>query len=286
MEPITLTAILAGLAGAASKKIIDEAWVYGKKWLDNYFKDHSKNVRETAEKNSLAFLNDLALRVQKIEDDVKDSKKAKEFLEKKFNDPDFAATLHSALIVSARTSSEYKHKILGRIVAERLQSHNQSLTELSSSMAVDAIQYLGEKHISALGVIAIVQNIRPDKKDFHVKDTAQFPEWYTNWLNNNLSWVSKDFELSYYDYMHLMSVSCLDYGFVGSKNLKEVLEPQLSYQKTHPWSSDSFLSSELGKRIVKWWEDGMKKTNLTTSGMLIGVYVVDHKTGTKTRIDW
>jgi len=286
MEPISISLILAGLAGVASKKIIDETWSHGKKWLDNYFRDHKDNVKVAAEQNSLAFLNDLALRMQTIENSIKDSEKAREVLEEKFNDPDFAATLQSAMIVAARTPSEYKHKILSRTIAERLQSKKQSLVELSSSMAVDALQYLGENHLNALGIISVVLHIRPEKKDVNMNAHTTFPQWYSAWLTDRLSWAPADFEISFIHYMHLMSTSCLDYGFIGSKDLKKMLTPKISYQQNDPWDPDIFLDKALGKKVRKWWEAGMTRVNLTTSGMLIGAYVVDHKIGSNTRIEW
>ena len=103
MDPITITTILAGLAGAASTKVIDEVWVQGKKWISDYFKDHNeKESRENAEKNALVFLGDLAQRVQTIEENIKDSEKAKQELETRLNNPDFAASLQAAMIASAK----------------------------------------------------------------------------------------------------------------------------------------------------------------------------------------
>ena len=154
-------------------------------------------------------------------------------------------------------------------------------------MAVNSIPYLAEKHLNMLGVMAVLVHIRPEESDLlgQVK-TEQFHEWYTNWLAKQLSWLPEDFEISYIDCMHLMSTSCINYGFIGRVNLEKVLVPNLSYQKTNPWSYDQFIKTKLGMRISKWWDDGLHRVHLTSIGQLIGAFVVDNKLGTKTKIDW
>lgn len=286
MEPVSIATILAGMAGAASTKFIGDTWDYGKKWLADYFKNHGQQVKDSAEKNVLDFINDLAKRVNYIETNLQ-STTEKESVVNKLQDPDFAATLQSAMIVSARTSSVYKHEILSRTVAERLLAPSEGLIELSTSMAINAIQHLGEKHLNILGAITVIAHIRPDENDVPTDHrTDQFPNFYTNWLKTHLSWIPSDLDILYLDYLHLVSVSCLDYAQIGTRDINLILTPPVSYQSTHPWSAPNFLQEGVGKRILKWWNEGMDKAHLTTTGMLIGTYVVDNKTGSKTRIDW
>lgn len=273
------------MAGAATTKFVEETWESGKKWLRDYFKDHKETVQKNAEQNALFFLNDLSKRIKVLEESIKDSEQSKIILEGKLNDPDFAAMLQKALIASSRSSSQYKHEILSRVVADRLGSNSQTL-DLASSMAVDSIQYLSDRHLNLLGVIIVIDHLRPEGKEIKLSKPEDFPSWYTNWLIEHLSWIPVNLEFDYLDYMHLQSTSCLSYMEIGTRKLNKMLIPELENQKTNPWSFEEFAKTEVGQKIEKLWETGMNKASLTTTGMLIGTYVVDNKLKTKTKIDW
>ena len=88
---------------------------------------------------------------------------------------------------------------------------SESLTDLASSMALTALPYLSEKHLNALGIITILKHIRPEEQDIE-GEPKEFPEFYSKWLQHRLSWIGDDFEITYIDYMHLVSTSCLDFS--------------------------------------------------------------------------
>jgi len=283
MEPLTAIAIAAAVGGA-SGKLVEAAWDEGSKWLSDYFKDHREKAKETAEKNALVFLNDLALRVKDIEITLKESGRSKESIERAMDDPDFAATLKTALIASARTTNSEKHEILARAVAERLVSAPESLVTLASALAIDALPHLSSKHLDFLGIATLVYGIRPDPFP-PALPPGEFGEWYVSWLTKMLALCLPELKMSSLDYVHLVSVGCIKYDPILGRDIKKILSPP--NPELYPWPADKFLSENpMGKHLSDLWENGMKSVTLTTSGNLIGTYVKDLKTATRTSIKW
>jgi hypothetical protein len=283
MEPLTAIAIAAAVGGA-SGKLVETAWSTGSKWLSDYFKDHEEKAKETAQKNALVFLNDLALRVKEIEAALRQTGQTREPIERALDDPDFAAILKTALIASARTSNADKHEILARAVADRLNSPPEGLVALTSALAIDALPHLSANHLNFLGVAAVVYHIRPVPFPPELASHERFGEWYVAWLTQQLAGCLPGLQMTYVDYAHLVSVGCIQYDTIGSRDIKRVLNPP--NPETHPWPADKFLSENpLGKHLSDLWKT-MNHASLTTTGQLIGIYVHDLTTTQKTTIDW
>lgn len=137
MEPVSLIALGAAIGGA-SGKFVEKAWDSGEKWIRSYFKDHKENAQKQATENSKDFLNELAQRVKQLEDQKTVSK---EKIDQAQDHPDFSAFLQKALLTSAQTDSKDKHKLLARLVSERLTSEPESVFSLASKMACDALSF-------------------------------------------------------------------------------------------------------------------------------------------------
>ncbi|MBA7653519.1 hypothetical protein ES703_61369 [subsurface metagenome] len=286
MEPFTIAAI-AGAAGGVTGKLIEKSWDVGVKWLDTYFKDHHPKAREAAQHNTLDFLSELASRVRGIEETVKNIPDAKKQIEDALSDPDFSALLHDAMIASARTESPEKHKLLARIVSERLLARQESLVALAGNLACDAVPHLSPKHLYCLGIMNLVYHIRP--YPFPPKIPPKiFNDWWTNWLSNMLSPMMTIGKMTPIDYAHLVSVSCITYDYLGSRNLKGVLSPPESSEGSEfEWDADKFFAdTKIGKELSELWKAGMEHAVPTSAGQLIGIYVRDLLTGTTTNIRW
>lgn len=283
MDPLTAAAI-AGAAGGAAGKLIEKVWNSGQRWLATYFKDHQPKAQESAEKNALDFLSELANRVHGIEKTVKNIPDAKKQIEDALADPDFSALLKDAMIASGRTASGEKHKLLARVVSERLLAGEESLVALATNLACDAIPHLSPKHLRFLGVMTLVYGTRPDPFPPNISP-GTFHDWWTTWLSDSLSSLMPLGDMTDIDYAHLLSVSCITYEFLSSRDLKQVLSPPNTSE--FKWDADKFLTdTPIGKKLSELWKAGMEKAVPTSAGRLIGIYVNDLLGGTKTKIKW
>lgn len=283
MEPLSIVAISAAVGGIAGK-FVEKAWTAGEKWLSSYLKDHYPETQEVGRQNSLEFLADLAQRVHQLEENTKDSYKIRQQIESSLGDPDFSVLLQEALIASSRTGNEDKHKILARIVAERLRCQSEGLVALTSTLACNAVKHLTPKQMRFLGITTFVQSIRPSPFPPTIPP-QQFGQWYVNWLTRTLSLLLPAEPMTDLDFTHLESVSCIKYeSFIG-RNLKETLSPPS--EAGYDWPFDDFVQNNpIGKKLHELWENGMQQTTLTTAGQLIGIYVHDEQTKTTTMIGW
>lgn len=284
MEPLSIIAISAAVGGVAGK-FVEKAWAVGEKWLSPYFKDHYPKAQETARQNSLDFLADLAQRVHQLEENVKDSHRMRQQTEFSLEDPDFSVLLQEALIASSRTNNEDKHKILARIVSERLRCQSEGLVALTSTLACNAVKHLTPKQMKFLGITTFVQGIRPSPFPPAIPP-QQFGQWYVNWLTRTLSLLLPTGSMTNLDFVHLESVSCVKYESFIVRDLKAVLSPPS--ETGYDWPFDDFVQNNpIGKKLRELWENGMQQITLTTAGQLIGIYVHDEQTKTTTTmIGW
>jgi hypothetical protein len=284
MDPLSIVTISSAVGGLAGK-LTEKAWDSGEKWLASYFKDHHPKAQEMAMQNSLEFLAEVAQRVHQLELEAKDDQKIKQQIESALEDPDFSALLKDALIASSRTDSEEKHKILARIVSERLYSQSEGLLALTSTLACNAVKHLTLKQIRLLGLITFVGHIRPDEIPIGVR-SENYGRWYAEWLAARLS-LHLPIELPRgIDFSHLESVSCIQYQMTIYWDLKKLLRPP-STEFGHSWSFEDFIqNNEQGKQLNELWKSGVKHVKPTTTGYLIGIYVHDELGKERTIIDW
>jgi len=131
--------------------------------------------------------------------------------------------------------------------------------------------------------MTLVYWIRPDPFPPAIPPDTFHP-WWTDWLVNTLSPLLPVGAMTRFDYAHLVAVSCVTYDYIGSRQLKNVLSPKGSEVT---WDADSFLKeTEVGQELSRNWEDGMQHAVPTSAGTLLGIYVHDHLTGTKTAVNW
>jgi len=281
MDPVSIAAI-TGAVGGAAEKFVEKAWTLGEKWIAEYFKNHGKEAQEKARENALSFLNEVAESVKVIQDNTKNDPVTLEVINTSFKDPDFSAVLQRAIVTSSRTSSEDKHKILARLITERLLAKSEDMISLASSVAVEAISALKAKHLYVLGLSVLVEIIRPinlpnDLPQTRLNQVAR--EW---WLKNLSPLIHKVEDLTDIDIRHLIGVNCIEYeSFIG-RDLTQILKSGFG-----EWGVEKFLSeTEEGKKLKGYYDKYLEKMTLTSVGQLIGIYVKDQVTGIRTTINW
>ncbi len=283
MEPFSIIAISAAVGGAAAR-MTDKVWDSGERWLRGYFQDHHPKAQLAAEQNALTFVNELAQRFHQLEEAFKNDPVRLKKVDDALSDPDFSALLRDAIISSARTTNPERHKILARLVAERLQAEPESLVVMVSPLACAAISHLSANHLRFLGIVASVWATRPTA--FPSISPEEFSQWYEDWWAQEIIAMLPVGRMTPVDYYHLVALSCISYQPSSlSHDIKQILSSWGG--KIVQWDTDHFLTqNSAGKQLNKLWKQGMKYAAPTSSGRLIGVYARDELAGRETRIDW
>ncbi len=148
MDEVTkalITGAVGGAAGSAASEFVKKAWHTGQKWLSSYFKDHNQKAIEKAQIDSLEILVAFAQRVHKLEEAAKASDTIKDRIVSVLEDPAFTALLKDSLLGSAKTENETIHRLLARLVSEKLQCESNNLLALTNPLACDAVQSLTDR---------------------------------------------------------------------------------------------------------------------------------------------
>jgi hypothetical protein len=120
-----------------------------------------KESKEKAGKNAIQCFEAIADKIKEIEETSKDNPLTKAIVTAAFKDPAFSATFQEALYAASKTSNENKHKLLARVISERLISEEDSLVALVSPQAITAISNLSPNLIRYLALAVTVYAIRP-----------------------------------------------------------------------------------------------------------------------------
>lgn len=266
IEPIT-AGLLGGVAGAAAGKFIERAWDSGEKWIITHFRDHQPKAKEEAIENAEDFLRNLGRRVEELE---KQGIVSREFLETAQEHPEFSTILQKAMLSAAQTKNKDKHDLLSRVVAERLQTTPESLLSMASKMACDVISYVTPNQLLILGLLTTVYHLAPNSK--------LRASMAVNWSATQLAPFVK-MKIDHLDYVHLEALSCVSGNPLVSRDLAKVLKRNLGDE----FDFEAFKSTRVGQEIVQTWDrKELEKYTPTTVGQLLGVMVVDQKTGMKT----
>jgi len=274
MEPLSIIAIGAAVGGAAGK-FVEKAWDSGEKWIQSYFKDHKEIAQKSATENTMSFLNELAQKVKQLEES---RQVPKELIETAQDHPDFSILLQKALLTSAQTDNKDKHKILARLVSERLKSEPESILALSSKMACDALSYATVNQLMILGLAVNLYGVRPSPFPPMGINSSNYQEWMDNWLITRLN-PYRSIKFRELDIIHLESLSCLKVNAFMGRSLNELFQKDdLQYD------FERMKDQQLREKIKLVWKE-LQKIDLTTVGQIIGVTVTDMLTNTTTRFD-
>ena len=282
IDPNTL-AFLSAIGGSVAKTVVDKVWINAEKWLSKYFKDHQPKAQEKAQDNALDFLIDLGNRITELEKDLNDETKAKEQFLSVLSDPDFSAVLHNSVIAAARTNSKEKHKLLARIVSQKLVEDPESLKSLAGNKAIEIIPYLSPTHLKILAIMTLIRQVRPTGILENISNLDDCTKWYNDWLLYYFSYILL-IDIKKMDIIYLRDNSCLE-NYHGKNRVLETLLIQI-LQFSLICDINEFLESDTGKELIILW-DKLNQSTLTSLGLLIGVYVLDEFSGYETSFpDW
>jgi hypothetical protein len=204
MEPLSIFTIGAAVGGVAGK-LTEKAWDSGEKWLSKYFEDHNPKAIEKAKQNSLQFLADLAYRVNQLEEVAKDDEHIRERILTAMEDPDFSAILKDSLLISARTDQQDTHKILARMVSERLHCESGELLALTIPLTCEAVKALTGAQMRFLATKIVVEELLP--KHVPAGGPPMVHQRALVWLEQKLSAILPENEVTHTDLVHMECLS-------------------------------------------------------------------------------
>lgn len=291
MEPISIVAISAAVGGAAGK-LAEKAWDSGEKWLSKYFEDHHPKAIKKAQRNALAFIDDLSHRVKQLEETADDTNAIKERITSALEDPDFSAILKDSLMSSSRTENKDTHKVLSRLVSERLNCKSGDLLALTIPLACESVKSLTNNQLRFLAVGFILEYLMPNKFQNTSIDVDNTIISCMDWFKKELPLILPDNPMTGIDLKHLVGNSCihLTKTIPGGAGLFETLVAKLkipqayfSLHMTSLQNLEEFIEkTEDGKRLRDCWDRKLSHIMLTSSGILIGICVFDELTENQT----
>jgi hypothetical protein len=271
MDPVTLS-VVSGVVGGASGKFIELAGGLGIGWIRSYFAGHRQKAIETGQQNASAFLNELAVRVEALE---KAQAVPASIIGTALEHPSFSVLLQRAMVASAETDSSEKHKLLARLVADRLAVGSESTFALASKMACDAISQLTSRQLRVLGFQVALRYIRPTKYPAFSSNDQYFDFMY-QFLRPRLA-PYQTLELTALDLVHLESLSCVHRRERPAFQLQDVLS-----HGERAFDLWKFSATDTGKNVGRLWNMGMNGFYLTSVGQLVGISVSDLLVGETT----
>ncbi len=276
MEPLSIVALSASVGGVAGK-VIEKAWDSGEKWLGDKFKSHEEKALEKAKENGFQFMEKLAQRLHFLEQVVKDDQLRIGKIEHSLEDPDFSASFQKALMSSARTNDQEKHKLFSRILVERLEAKDESLLKVTIDMTIDVVNRLTANQLRILALATVIYCIRPT-----INYTSL--EQYKTWMEKVLGCYT-EVKMDSMDILHLTALSCVDYQQFISRDIVNIFKPK--HTEIQEWKDANFFNdNEVGKKILLNWKNKIEKIYPNSLGQTIGIFVHDELTETKTTITW
>lgn len=290
MEPLSIVTISASVGGV-SGKLVEKIWELAEKIIKDRYKNHSKEVINNGSDNCLRFVQYLANRLEELKSSVEEIGN-RQLIFESFKSPQLAIIIENALIGSTETSIDEKHKIFARIVADRLLSGSETLESLTCDLACNAARHLTQKQLHYLGIVSFLNHNRITIVPYSIPNKMR-AEWYVDYLKVNISYYLPLDLLNEYDYLHLVSLSCLNFP------------EEIDYQKDFFISGDYFgfdtmdLNQEEYKINKRFFADfynndpiceqinkHIRYHNLTTIGLLLGTYVHDEISNNYTKLKW
>lgn len=291
MESLSLAAISAavdGTIGAATTTLIGKVCEVGAKWLSTFFKDHHPKAIEKAKRNSMQFLANLAHNVNQKEEAAKDDEHIRGRIVSALEDPDFSAVLKDSLLISARTDQQDTHKVLARLVSERLHCKSGDLLALTIPLACDMAKALTGTQMRLLATKILVEELF--LRYVNDLEPPMVIQRSLAWFEKKLSAILPKSKFTNTNLYHLECLSCVrDETRLGHRNgyIAHVLRNNLTlHDSSETQCVNDFLSqNELGKLLSHIW-DSYRLSEFTSTylGRLIGICVYYELTDDKADI--
>jgi hypothetical protein len=263
MSDPTSTIIIAETAAAAAGKFVEKAWDSAEKWLATRYKDHYPRAVEKAKDNSRDFVNKLAVKVARLEEQEQVNRT---IIDRALEDPSFGVILQKALIGSSHTGSQEKHELLAELVTMKLDAPQESLRSVVAPLACEAVTHLTPNQLNIIGIQTILTLITPSFNESRVQTEADFLKRCDDWLVENLAPFA-DVQIRRIDLMHLESLSCakLIAFSVGEYPLAGFLKNWRC--KDFTLTPDALYKLPIGEKVKVWYEtQALNRLRLTTTG--------------------
>ncbi len=266
-----IESIIVGMVTAVVAKTIEN--VTGK-FLKKFFPDDEKTIN-IAQNNCINFF----LRVREINEKNKNSFTLnQDKLESIVLEPNFKTFFEKTILLASQTKFEDKHKLLGRLLLERMQNDTDDYFSLVAPQIVDILSSFNKKHLNTLAIAILLDGYRPGIKrgiDLKHPDTSYAGTYWRERLINfrdNMSTFNR------FDMMYIIAQRCLYSDPVfGGRSVDSVLKSGFGN-----WDYKDFSNTEEYK-ILKMLNDVLDCTTKTTTlGYTIGVMMHDIVFGTHT----
>jgi hypothetical protein len=292
IEPLTLAAMsgaVSGFIGGCINPFVSRTTGYGARWLSDRYSGHPREAIETAQGNAVNFYGQVNICLDGLQ-------QIKGFEDKKnqaLTDPDYTTLFQEAVLGAARTNSEQKHRLLARLVTDRLTAEPDSLRNLAAHMACNAVPQLSNTHLKLLGALYVIHHHSPPSGMLRLPYDERI-DVGTRWFLTEIAPFIPIGEITDLDLAHLTAVSCITYvpqlihsGIGGSSepgcwNLAIVVRNKLVpleelYRLSTPVMEPRIEQDQNGIYLMNVWENSnMRKASLTPAGSLIGLYVRDN----------
>ena len=286
-DPVTLAAV-SGLVSGTASGFMSPAIKHGLSWISDRYKGHPKDATKTAQNNAINFFGQVNIclegqqQIQGIEDKTKQA----------LADPDYTSLFQEAVLGAARTNSEQKHKLLARLVTDRLTAEPDSLQNLAAHTACNAVLQLTSKQLKILGAIYVIRHLPAPQHITKISIDADRINVGIKWFLEEITpfypirWVSEE------DLAHMASMSCIAYvpqPFSGSYYIDDWKLTTTIKHKLCPDERSGFMFSveetyirqnPIGEDIWNVWDDcSVRRASPTPAGTLIGMCVRDVESG-------
>ena len=291
IDPLTLAAMsgaVSGLVGGCINPFVSRTMKYGARWLSDRFSGHPREAIETAQRNAVNFYGQVNICLDGLQ-------QIEGFEEKKdqaLSDPDYTCLFQEAVLGAARVNSEQKHRLLARLVTDRLTAEPDSLRNLAAHMACNAVPQLSNTHLKLLAALYIIHHHSPPSYILRLPYDERI-DIGNEWFLTEIAPFIPIGEVTDLDFAHLTAVSCITFvpqlthsGLGGSSepgcwklpivvrnkfvSLKEL------YRLPTPVKEPMIEKDQNGKDLLSIWDNSdMRKATPTPAGSLIGLYVRD-----------
>lgn len=266
-EPILTVATIAAVSGAAGgtiTRLMERGVDAGIDWIHAHLSKHGEEVQRRAQANAAEFLIELSNRIASLEGSVEG---LSENMDDRLSSPDFAATLQSAIVASARTSEGVRHKLLAEAVAHRLRYADEDPMALAEGMAVDVVAKLSKVQLAFLGLRHGVAGLRHPRRAPEPDPAADLEKRVAS-LRNRFSEVER---VDPTDYLHLASVSC---AIHGGGAIVWSFESIFEHHYWQDWDPRShFPNFDSGRWLAQVWKTGGERVSLTLVGATVAAHV-------------
>lgn len=277
---ILLTSIVAGASGAMVKQLAEK----GVEWIVSLVTAHSPAVQEKIKSNAQNFLERLAKRVEILESELPIQNRT--VFDEALCHPGTSLLMQKALISASTTDNDDRHEVLSELIAQRLSAGEDDLLALAGGAACDIVSAINSNHIRLLGIMSTLFDIRPIAVP-EITTKEKHNELFVSWWHSQMSSLCIDTlkQLQFIDLRHLEGLGCLRISSVGQFDIKNTLIINLALRKYElPIVELEKLS--WWPNLIYLWEMGLKKTTLTSIGLMIGTLFHDSIIGRKTIISW